>query len=103
MPNRVSVPQAVEPLSGSPEVLYRVYLEIAAKDHRCRVQALYGNQAPPPGHTPFRPLPFHQFADRLASSSIIPQGETLFRSQLARLAGVYGVDCLAVVTGRVAA
>jgi hypothetical protein len=93
----------MEPLSGSPDVLYRIYLEIAAKDHRCRIQALYGKQTPPSGHTPYRPLPMHHFVDRFESAKNLPNGEMIFRKQLARLARVYGVDCVAVVAGRVAA
>lgn len=103
MPNRITSQETIEPLSGSPEVLYRIYLEIAAKDHRCRIQALYGNHAPPTGHTPYRPLPIHHFVDRFELAKSMPDGELIFRKQLARLAKVYGVDCVAAVAGRVAA
>jgi hypothetical protein len=103
MPHRIALHDNIEPLSGSSEVLYRIYLEIAAKDHRCRIQALYGNQSPPSGHTPYRPLPIHHFVDRLESAKSMPNGEELFRKQLARLARVYSVDCVAAVTDRVAA
>jgi len=103
MPNRIASHETIEPLGGSPEVLYRIYLEIAAKDHCCRIQALYGNQAPPTGHTPYRPLPMHHFADRFELAKDMPHGEQIFRKQLARWARVYGVDCVAAVTGRVAA
>lgn len=103
MPHRIASQQTIEPLSGSPEDLYRIYLAIAAKDHRCRIQALYGKQTPPTGHTPYRPLPIHHFTDRFDSAQSVPNGETIFRRQLARLARVYGVDCAATVTGRVAA
>ncbi len=93
---------SIEPLSGSVEVLYAVYLEIARRDHRCRVQALYGSQTPPPGHTPFRPLPLGNFTERFSSAQA-GGGEQLFRKQLARWAKVYGVDCVEVVARRLAA
>jgi len=95
--------ESIEPLSGSVEVMYRIYLEIAVRDHHCRVQALYGDQAPPTGHTPYRPLPLHHFADRFKLACAIAGGEVQFRKQLARMAKVYGVDCLAAVAARVAA
>lgn len=94
---------AIEPLSGSPEVLYQIYLEIAAQDHHCRIQALYGQQSPPTGHTPYRPLPLHHFVSRFESAKGVPNGERIFRQQLARLARVYQVDCVAAVTRRAAA
>jgi hypothetical protein len=103
MPQRIASQQKIEPLSGSIEVLYQIYLAISAKDHRCRIQALYGKQTPPTGHTPYRPLPMDHFIDRFETAKSIPNGEMIFRKQLARLACVYGVDCLATVTGRVAA
>jgi len=103
MPQRFTSFPSIEPLSGSTEVLYRIYLEIAASDHRCRIQALYGKQAPPTGHTPYRPLPMSHFVDRFESAKGLPNGEVLFRKQMARLARVYGIDCVAVVAGRVAA
>lgn len=103
MPNRILSHETIEPLGGSPEVLYRIYLEIAAKDHRCRIQALYGIETPPAGHTPYRPLPMQHFVDRFEVAKSMPNGELIFRKQLARLARVYGVDCVAAVAGRVAA
>jgi hypothetical protein len=103
MPQRTAPQQKIEPLSGSVAVLYQIYLEIAEKDHRCRIQALYGKLTPPTGHTPYRPLPMDHFIDRFEAAKNIPNGEVVFRKQLARLACVYGVDCLATVTGRIAA
>jgi hypothetical protein len=103
MLSRIAMPDTIEPLSGSTDVLYRIYLEIAAKDHRCRIQALYGQQAPPAGHTPYRPLPIHHFVDRFDSAKTMPGGELIFRRQLARLAKVYKVDCVAAVVDRAAA
>lgn len=84
-------PTMVEALAGSVHDLYRVYLEVAERDHACRIQALYGQQPPPPGHTPYRPLPLHHFEARLQSACAMPGGERLFRQQLARWAHVYGV------------
>ena len=94
---------SLEPLSGSAKVLYSVYLEIAKRDHRLRVQALYGKQNPPPGHTPLRPLPLEHFVQRLQSAQAVPGGEDAFRRQLARWAKVYSVDCISVVSRRLAA
>lgn len=94
---------SLEPLSGSVKVLYAIYLEIAKRDHRLRVQALYGKQNPPPGHTPLRPLPLDHFVQRLQAAQAVPGGEETFRRQLARWAKVYGVDCLSVVSRRLAA
>jgi hypothetical protein len=99
----MTVMDPCEPLSGSVEVLYAVYLAIARHDHRCRVRALYGDQAPPPGHTPFRPLPMKHFQTRFEISCAAAGGERAFRMQLARWAKVYGVDCLDVVSRRMAA
>lgn len=103
MPHRIVPNPTIEPISGPPEILYRIYLEIAVKDHRCRLQALYGNQSPPTGHTPYRPLPLHHFAERFESAKSMPDGEIIFRKQLARLARIYRVDCVAAVSGRIAA
>src|SRR5690606_10227045 len=94
---------SIEPLSGSAKVLYAVYLEIAKRDHRLRVQALYGKQSPPPGHTPLRPLPLEHFVQRLQAAQASPHGEEAFRRQLARGAKVYGVDCISVGSRRLAA
>lgn len=101
--NPVPPAPAIEPLSGSVRVLYAVYLEVAAKDHQCRVTALYGDQAPRLGHTPFRPLRFDDFVTRFESSQALVGGEEVFRRQLARWAKVHGVDCLSVVSSRMAA
>jgi len=103
MSNHTPHAETIQPLSGSVEVMYRIYMEIAVRDHRCRVQALYGDQAPPTGHTPYRPLPLHHFADRFESACAIAGGEVQFRKQLARMAKVYGVDCVAAVATRLAA
>lgn len=103
MPQRITSQPTIQPLSGSPEVLYRIYLEIAAQDHRCRIQALYGKQTPPNGHTPYRPVPMQHFIASFESAKTTSNGEVVFRKQLARLASVYGVDCVAVVTRRAAA
>ena len=92
-----------EPLSGSIKVLYAVYLEVAKRDHRLRVQALYGKQSPPPGHTPLRPLPLEHFVQRFQAAQASSGGEVAFRRQLARWAKVYGVDCISVVSRRMAA
>jgi hypothetical protein len=81
-----------EPLSGSVADLYRVYFEIAKRDHAVRRAALYGKQTPPPGHTPFRPIPYEHFETRFMASASVPYGEVMFRKQLARQAAVYGVN-----------
>lgn len=91
-----------EPLAGSLTDLYAVYFELAKRDHACRRAALYGEQTPPPGHTPFRPLPLEHFEARFRAASAIVGGEELFRRQLARQAQVYGV-ALDVTAGRLAA
>jgi hypothetical protein len=80
-----------EPLAGNSQSLYSIYLEIAKRDHACRIAALYGKHQPPAGHTPFRPLPFEHFEARLRSASLMSGGEDIFRRQLARQAHVYGV------------
>ena len=87
----LSQSQSTKPLSGSALDLYAVYFEIAKRDHACRRAALYGAQAPPPGHTPFRPLSFDDFEMRFLTAAHIPRGEEIFRQQLARQAQVYGV------------
>jgi hypothetical protein len=94
--NSISIPGVadstpVAPLSGSVHDLYSVYLEVARIDHQCRRAALYGVQSPPPGHTPFRPLSFQDFETRFNTATSVPQGEDIFRRQLARQADVYGV------------
>lgn len=99
----VSPAPPVEPISGSVRVLYAVYLEVAACDHRCRVAALYGTHEQPTGHTPFRPLRFDDFVQRYESSCLIVGGEDVFRRQLARWAKVHGIDCVTAVRSRVAA
>lgn len=91
-----------EPLAGSIQSLYAIYLEIAKRDHACRIAALYGKQQPPAGHTPFRPLPREHFEARFESASQIAGGEEIFRKQLARQAYVYGVE-LTLSSGRQAA
>lgn len=83
---------SISPLVGSVHDLYAVYLEIAKRDHTCRIAALYGTQTPPEGHTPFRPLPFEHFEARFRAVFDIPGGEEIFRRQLSRQARVYGVD-----------
>ena len=83
---------SISPLAGTAHDLYAVYLEIAKRDHKCRIGALYGKQTPPEGHTPFRPLPFEHFEARFRAVFDIPGGEEIFRKQLARQARVYGVD-----------
>ena len=82
---------AASPLVGSARDLYQIYFEIAKRDHACRRAALYGTQAPPPGHTPFRPLRFEDFEARFFSADQVPGGEDIFRRQLGRQAQVYGV------------
>jgi hypothetical protein len=91
-----------EPLSGSMTDLYAVYFEVAKRDHACRRAALYGEQTPPPGHTPFRPLPLEHFEARFRAASATVGGEEIFRKQLARQAQVYGV-ALGGSSGRQAA
>ena len=81
-------------LAGSIHDLYAVYLEIAKRDHACRIAALYGKQAPPDGHTPFRPLPFEHFEARYKGVLHVPAGDEIFRKQLARQAQVYGVEAV---------
>jgi hypothetical protein len=83
---------SVAPLTGAVSELYAVYFEVAKRDHACRIAALYGTQAPPVGHTPFRPLPMEHFEARFQSATREPGGEMIFRRQLARQARVYGVD-----------
>lgn len=85
-----SAAESVTPLTGSLHDLYAVYHEIAKLDHACRREALYGKQTPPPGHTPFRPLPLEHFQARFEAAKQLPNGETTFRMQLARQAKVYG-------------
>jgi len=80
-----------EPLPGTLQDLYSVYFEVAKRDHACRRAALYGKQTPPPGHTPFRPIPFEHFETRFLAASAVAGGEDIFRRQLARQAQVYGV------------
>jgi hypothetical protein len=80
-----------EPLAGNVQSLYSVYLDIAKRDHACRIAALYGKHQPPAGHTPFRPLPLAHFEARFRSASLMSGGEEIFRRQLARQAHVYGV------------
>lgn len=92
-----------ESLRGSVRVLYAVYLEIAARDHRCRLTALYGDTPPPAGLAPFRPLRFDDFAQRFESSRSIVGGEETFRRQLARWAKVHAIDCVEVISSRTAA
>ena len=94
--------QSTPPLSGSVNDLYAVYFEIAKRDHAVRRAALYGDQAPPAGHTPFRPLPIEHFEARFNAAAEIRGGEDIFRRQLARQAKVYGVETRAVA-GRQAA
>lgn len=96
-------PSSIPPLSGPVSTLYAIYHEIAARDHRCRLQALYGNESPPAGHTPFRPLPLAHFAARFEKAKLLPDGERQFRCQLARWAECHGIDCLAFVVSRRAA
>lgn len=92
-----SLPHSSQPtdrvlqLTGSIHELYAVYLEVAKRDHACRRAALYGTQTPPPGHTPFRPLPFEDFESRFLTAATLPGGEDIFRRQLGRQAQVYGV------------
>jgi len=78
-------------LAGTLYDLYAVYVEIAKQDHTVRRAALYGDQAPPAGHTPFRPLPIEHFEARFEQAQLIPGGEDIFRRQLAKLAQVYQV------------
>ncbi len=94
--------QEISPLHGSVDDLYAVYLEIAKRDHSVRIAALYGKQAPPPGHTPFRPLPREHFDARFYSSTQVAGGETIFRRQLSRLARVYGVQNVSPAARRAA-
>lgn len=103
MVSKSPAPSPLESLRGSTRVLYAVYLEIAARDHRCRLTALYGNELPPAGHAPFRPLRFDDFAERFESSRTIVGGEETFRRQLARWAKVHGIDCVEVISNRTAA
>jgi len=91
-----------EPLSGSIQDLYAVYVEIAKRDHACRRAALYGKQTPPPGHTPFRPIPFEHFETRFRAASAVAGGEGIFRRQLARQAQVYGVTTTSGASRRAA-
>jgi hypothetical protein len=88
----LSQSESTSPLNGSVHDLYAVYFEIAKRDHACRRAALYGVHTPPPGHTPFRPLSFADFEIRFHSAAEIPDGEDIFRRQLARQAQVYGVE-----------
>jgi hypothetical protein len=93
---------SISPLAGSTYDLYAVYLEIAKRDHACRIAALYGKQAPPTGHTPFRPLPFEHFEARYRAVLNVPGGDDIFRMQLARQASVYGVEVASEVNRRAA-
>lgn len=97
-----SATDPVEPLAGNLHDLYSVYHEIARLDHACRRQALYGNQTPPPGHTPFRPLPLEHFEARFEAAKQLPSGEVTFRKQLARQAKVYGATTTSLPTKRAA-
>lgn len=72
--------------------LYSVYVAIARADHRWRIQALYGDQARPAGHSEFRPLPMVHFLDRFAAAEKVPGGERSFRGRLARQAAAYRID-----------
>jgi len=83
---------SIEPLTGSLADLYAIYVQIAKADHSVRRAALYGSQSPPPGHTPFRPLPLEHFEARFEAALQVVSGEDIFRRQLARLAQVYGVS-----------
>jgi len=76
------------------EQLYELYLQIAERDHRLRLQALYGATPPPPGHWEFRPLSRLTFTQRVRQYDQLPGGVGLaLRQRLARQAGAYGVDC----------
>ncbi len=102
--NQAYAPPAtpLQPMAGSISELYAVYSQIAERDHACRIQALYGVQPPPPGHTPFRPLTLEDFEHRFATASKLPDGELLFRQQLTRLAGVYCVEPKSTLARRAA-
>ncbi len=97
-----SATEAVAPLSGSLTELYAVYHEVARLDHACRREALYGKQTPPPGHTPFRPLPLEHFEARFEAAKRLPDGERMFRQQLARQASVYGARLQSMPSKRAA-
>lgn len=91
-----------EPLPGTLQDLYAIYFEVAKRDHDCRRAALYGKQTPPPGHTPFRPIPFEHFETRFLAASAVVGGEDIFRRQLARQAQVYGVIVSSISTRQAA-
>ncbi len=99
---KFSATEPVAPLAGSLHDLYAVYHEIARLDHACRREALYGKQTPPPGHTPFRPLPLEHFEARFEAAKQLPDGETMFRKQLARQAKVYGATVTSLPSKRAA-
>lgn len=93
----------IPPLLGSVPELYKVYLEIAKRDHACRVRALYGSQTPPAGHSPFRPLPLKHFRERFDAAKALPGGEAAFRRLLARWANVHSLPADVVRPARSAA
>lgn len=72
--------------------LYTVYVAIAKADHRWRIRAMYGDQARPQGHSEFRPLPMHHFAERFAAAEKIVGGDRSLRGRLARQAAAYKID-----------
>ncbi len=84
---------SLQDLSGlNSSELYAVYLAIALADHKWRLQTIYGQSSPPPGHCEFRPLKVDQFDARLTKARTLSDGEAMFRARLARQAAAYRVD-----------
>ena len=72
--------------------LYALYLEVARRDHAWRIRALYGEVAPPEGHTPLRLLSMLHFRERYEAALRVPGGHTVFEAQMLRRARAYGID-----------
>lgn len=72
--------------------LFVIYLEVARADHAWRCRSFYGDQTPPEGHTPFRPLNAAIFAERFRGACMLADGHQRFQAQLLRRASFYKVD-----------